>query len=129
MSAASSENPDVVLVGAGIMSSTLDVTASSSMTLRARADLVLAFSKTLYVNGQATEQTVNATERLGHALGLRATIMPGWGELEIVADGENDTLAITATAAPTGIQMERVASAMQAIDDLSLIHISEPTRP
>jgi hypothetical protein len=38
------------------------------MTLDQRADLVLAFTRTLYINGQATEQTVNAAERLGQAL-------------------------------------------------------------
>jgi hypothetical protein len=51
------------------------------MTLEQRADLVLAFAKVLYVNGQATEQTVDATERLGRALGVRVTIVPHWGDL------------------------------------------------
>jgi uncharacterized membrane protein YjjP (DUF1212 family) len=41
-----------------------------------RANLVLAFAKTLYVNGQATEQMVDAAKRLGRALGLRTTIIP-----------------------------------------------------
>jgi Protein of unknown function (DUF1275) len=46
-----------------------------------QANLVLAFAKVLYVNGQATEQTVSVAERLARARVLHATIMPRWGEL------------------------------------------------
>jgi hypothetical protein len=63
-----------------------------------RADLVLAFAKSLYVNGQATEQMVDAAKRLGRALGLRATIIPRWGELRLVAD-----VAVQSVAAPAGV--------------------------
>ena len=42
------------------------------MTSDERCNLVLAFARTLFVNGQATDQTVAAAERLGRALGLRA---------------------------------------------------------
>jgi hypothetical protein len=54
------------------------------MTLEERSKLVLAFARVLYVNGQATEQTVTAAEQLGCTLGLRAKIMPRWGELLIL---------------------------------------------
>ena len=54
------------------------------MTLEERSNLVLAFAQVLFVNGQATEQTVTAAEQLGHALGLRAKVMPRWGELLIL---------------------------------------------
>jgi len=37
----------------------------------------------LYVNSQATEQTVAAAERLGRTLGLCAKVMPRWGELRL----------------------------------------------
>jgi hypothetical protein len=62
------------------------------MTADERAELVLAFARVLYVNGQATEQTVSAAERFGRALGLPATIMPRWGELKLVAKGKDGTL-------------------------------------
>ena len=45
------------------------------MTADERADLVLAFAKNFYVNGQATEQMVDAAKRLGRALRLRGTII------------------------------------------------------
>jgi uncharacterized membrane protein YjjP (DUF1212 family) len=49
------------------------------MTADERSRFVLGFARVLYVNGQSTEQTVGAAERLGRALGLRATIVPRWG--------------------------------------------------
>ena len=55
------------------------------MTANERADLVLAFAKTLYINGQATEQMVDAAKHLGRDLALRITVIPRWGELQIVA--------------------------------------------
>jgi len=81
-----------------------------------RADLVLAFAKALYVNGQATQETMRAAERLGGALGLRATIVPRWGELHLVAD--DSTLIGQVVADPAGVNMDRVASAMRAIDEI-----------
>jgi uncharacterized membrane protein YjjP (DUF1212 family) len=89
------------------------------MTLDQRADLVLAFTRTLYINGQATEQTVNAAERLGQALGLRVTIAPRWGDLQLVTDSENGAVVRHAEAAPAGVEMDRVAQAMRAIEEIA----------
>src|SRR5580700_942700 len=85
----------------------------SPMTAHERANLVLAFAKSLYANGQATEQMVDAAKRLGRALGLRATIIPRWGELQLVADSEDAALAVQSVAAPAGVEMDRVASTMR----------------
>ena len=46
-----------------------------------RCNLILTFARTLFVNGQATDQTVAATERLSRALDLRANVMVRWGAL------------------------------------------------
>jgi uncharacterized membrane protein YjjP (DUF1212 family) len=89
------------------------------MTADERTNLVLAFARVLYVNGEATEQTVSAAERLGRALGLRATIVPRWGELQLVAGDSDGTLIAQAAADPAGVEMDRVASAMGAIDDIA----------
>ena len=83
-----------------------------------QANLVLAFAKVLYVNGQATEQTVSAAERLARARGLHATIMPRWGELQLVANERHGTLIAQAAAYPAGVEMNRVASTMRAIEDV-----------
>jgi uncharacterized membrane protein YjjP (DUF1212 family) len=86
------------------------------MTPDEQANLVLAFAKVLYVNGQATEQTVSAAERLARARGLHATIMPRWGELQLVVN--DGTLIAQAVAYPAGVEMDRVASTMRAIEDV-----------
>jgi len=79
------------------------------MTAHERADLVLAFAKTLYVNGQATEQMVDAVKRLGRALGLRITIIPHWGDLRLVAYSGDIAIAVQAVAAPASAEMDRVS--------------------
>jgi uncharacterized membrane protein YjjP (DUF1212 family) len=86
------------------------------MTADEQANLVLAFAKVLYVNGQATEQTVSAAERLARARGLHATIMPRWGELQLVVN--DGALIAQAVAYPAGVEMDRVASTMRAIEDV-----------
>ena len=93
------------------------------MTLEDRADLVLAVARVLYVNGQSTDQTLASAERVAHTLGLRAQIIPRWGELQLQAQDlqaqDNDARLIGAVPAdPTGVAMGRVASTMRAIEDL-----------
>jgi uncharacterized membrane protein YjjP (DUF1212 family) len=88
------------------------------MTLETRSNLVLGFAQTLYVNGQSTDQTLAAAEQLGAALGLRTTMIPRWGELQLqAADGHENLVAIVA-ADPTGVDMDRVARAMGVMDDV-----------
>jgi uncharacterized membrane protein YjjP (DUF1212 family) len=88
------------------------------MILEDRADLVLAVARVLYVNGQSTDQTLASAERVAHTLGLRAQIMPRWGELQLQAQ-DNDTRLISAVPAdPTGVAMGRVASTTRVIEDL-----------
>src|SRR5258708_4840760 len=86
------------------------------MTTDERSRLVLAFARVLYVNGQATEQTMSAAERLARALGLRAPIVPRWGGLELLVDDQQGMLTVQVAADPAGVEMDRVASAMRAID-------------
>jgi uncharacterized membrane protein YjjP (DUF1212 family) len=88
------------------------------MTLDERSDLVLAFARVLFINGQATEQIVAAAQRLGHSLGMRAKLMLRWGELQLQSE-DNDTKLISRVAAePVGVNMDRVASTMRTIVEL-----------
>ena len=89
------------------------------MTLEERANLVLACTRLLYINGQSTDETLAAGLRLGGALGLRAAIIARWGELELQADDGHSRLVTADDADPTGVDMDRVASTMRVIDDLS----------
>src|SRR5215467_3780682 len=87
------------------------------MTLDERWNLVLAFARTLFINGQATDQTVAAAERLARAVGLRASLTARWGELVLRSDGK-DAVISQVTADPAGVEMDRVASTMRAIADI-----------
>src|ERR1700716_234739 len=82
-----------------------------------RCNLVLSFARTLFVNGQATDRTVAAAERLGRALGLRANVMARWGELQLQSDSKA-TPFCHVPADPAGVDMDRVASTMRAIGDV-----------
>jgi uncharacterized membrane protein YjjP (DUF1212 family) len=97
------------------------------MTLRERSDVVLAFARVLYVNGQATEQTVGAAEEVGRALGIRATVIPRWGELELRAEDKGDGLLTSIAADPNGVDMDRVASTMRAVRDLGSDRLTPDT--
>jgi uncharacterized membrane protein YjjP (DUF1212 family) len=88
------------------------------MTLEQRSNLVLALARVLYVNGQATDQIIAATARLGSALGMRASLAPRWGELRLEAEQGNETRACQIEADPAGVDMDRVAAAMEAVQDV-----------
>jgi uncharacterized membrane protein YjjP (DUF1212 family) len=89
------------------------------MTLQERAELVLAVAQALYVNGQSTDEILVAVDRSGHTLGLRAQLLPRWGELQLLAQDSNTRLISAVPADPTGVAMGRVASTMRTIEDLS----------
>ena len=89
------------------------------MTLEERSDLILAFAKVVYANGQSTDQTLAAATRLGDTLGLRARILPRWGELQLHANDQDAQLISTVAVDPTGVNMDRVTSATRTTEDLN----------
>jgi uncharacterized membrane protein YjjP (DUF1212 family) len=88
------------------------------MTSDELCNLVLTFARTLFINGQATDQTAAAAERLGRTLGLRANVMARWGELQLQSDSKDATLISQVAADPAGVNMDRVTSTMRAIEDV-----------
>jgi len=99
------------------------------MTLQERSDLVLSFARVLHVNGQSTDETVAAADRLGNTLDLRVSIIPRWGELQLQArDGDGGLVSISA-ADPTGVDMDRVVSAMRAADELDASRLAPSALP
>jgi len=84
--------------------------------------LVLAAARVLYVNGQTTEETMAAAQRLGHALDLPVTVIPRWGELQL--DQEGFGCVAVEAADPTGVDMHRVSAAMGAIDEIAAGRLS-----
>jgi uncharacterized membrane protein YjjP (DUF1212 family) len=88
------------------------------MTVEERADIVLSFARILFVNGQSTDQTLAAAEHLSRTLGLRAQVIPRWGQLQLQVFDGHTTLTSTVAADPTGVVMDRVASTMRAVEDI-----------
>src|SRR6266571_7234129 len=85
-----------------------------------RSDLVLACAHVLHTNGQSTHETVQAAERLGTQLGLRATMIAHWEDLELrTADGTGSQVSFE-RGSPTGMNMARVTSAMSAIENCAV---------
>ena len=85
-------------------------------TREARSDLVLSFARVLYANGESTQKTLSSAERLGSCLGFRATILPRWGELELQAEDNDGRFISVIEANPSGVDMERVVSALRAVE-------------
>jgi uncharacterized membrane protein YjjP (DUF1212 family) len=96
------------------------------MHVQERSDLILSCARVLHVNGQSTDETLAATERLGDSLGLRATIIPHWGELQLQVGDLGTILAAVGAANPTGVDMARVASAMRVIDEVGAGRLARP---
>jgi len=92
--------------------------SGSSMTREERANLILAFARVLYVNGQSTQQTLGAAEHLSKCLGFRAAIFPHWGKLELQSADTDGEFISAIDAAPSGVDMDRVASTLRTIEEL-----------
>jgi uncharacterized membrane protein YjjP (DUF1212 family) len=87
------------------------------MTLPEHCELVLRSARVLFVNGQSTEQTVAAAEQLAKTLGMRAELMPRWGQMQLKVEGQDGRL-YSEVAAPTGVDMHRVAAVMSMIENV-----------
>jgi len=72
----------------------------------------------LYINGESTDQTLRAAERLSNCLGVLATIFPQWEDLEVRTEDSDGYLISAIEAAPSGVDMDRVSSTLRAIEEL-----------
>jgi uncharacterized membrane protein YjjP (DUF1212 family) len=88
------------------------------MTREEHSNLILAFARVLFINGESTHQTLSAAEHLSNCLGLRATIFPHWGELEVQTEDTDGRFISAIEAAPSGVDMGRVASTLRTVEDL-----------
>jgi uncharacterized membrane protein YjjP (DUF1212 family) len=89
------------------------------MSLEERFNLVLALARVLYANGESTDQTLVEVERFGRSLGVRVKIIPRWGELQLEIQEGEIRITSAASAAPTGVDMDRVASITRLIEEFS----------
>ncbi|WP_428532522.1 threonine/serine exporter family protein [Rhodopila sp.] len=90
--------------------------AADGPTAGAADDLILRAATLLFVNGQTTERTIEATERLAVALGCRASLLPRWGELTLRVVHDRTARVEVAAADPVGVDMGRVAATNRVID-------------
>jgi uncharacterized membrane protein YjjP (DUF1212 family) len=81
-------------------------------------DLMLRAATLLFVNGQTTERTIESTLRLASKVGIRASLLPRWGELTVTIDGGIGSRAATVAANPLSVDMGKVAAATGVIDQL-----------
>jgi uncharacterized membrane protein YjjP (DUF1212 family) len=94
------------------------------MTIEERSELSLAFARVLYVNGQATDQVVAAIRRLANKLGIRAELLPRWGELQMCVKSGGVTQTSYVASDPVGVDMDRVVSTMQAVAEIEAGRLS-----
>src|SRR5262245_34710724 len=94
------------------------LTAGTEHMARA-GDLALlsASAGLLLGNGQTTEGTVAAVERLADRLGFRATVLPSWGELTIRVDDDTGSRFEIVAVDPVGVDMNKVAATIGVIDE------------
>jgi len=92
--------------------------SQASMTPKEYSNLILAVARVLYINGESTHQTLEAAERVSNYLGIRATIFPHWGELEVQTEDTEGKLISAMEATPSGVNMDRVASTLRTVEEL-----------
>jgi uncharacterized membrane protein YjjP (DUF1212 family) len=88
------------------------------MTREECSNVVLAFARVLFINGESTQQTLDAAERLGNCLGFRVRTFPRWGELEVQTEDADGKFISAIEADPAGVEMDRVASTLGTVQQL-----------
>jgi uncharacterized membrane protein YjjP (DUF1212 family) len=101
----------------GTGNSPISVAARQGADLSEIGDALLSAATLLFADGQTTERTRAETERLSAALGVRSTILLRWDEVTVIADDCQKPRRFTAAIEPTGVDMGRVASTNELIDD------------
>jgi uncharacterized membrane protein YjjP (DUF1212 family) len=92
--------------------------SGASITREECSNLILEFARVLHINGESTQQTLDAAERVANCLGFRAKIFPHWGELEVQTGDTDGKLISAIEAAPSGVDMDRVASTLRTVEEL-----------
>ena len=78
-------------------------------------DTVLSAAVLLHDNGQSTDMTLIAVNRLSRGLGLNSILIPSWTSMVVIGNGPAAPTRVSA-ASPVGVNMRRVSAAMRAID-------------
>jgi uncharacterized membrane protein YjjB (DUF3815 family) len=90
----------------------------SPASLAQGADLAIGVAEVLHANGESTDDTLSAALRFGDGLGLRVRLIPGWSDLHLQADQPGVSVAALRAASPTNINMNRVSSAVNTLNEV-----------
>ena len=85
-------------------------------SLSERANLVMQVAEVLQANGESTDDTLSAAQRLGRGLGLSVSVIPDWSDLHLQADEADVRFASFRATSPTNINMLRVSSALLTLE-------------
>ncbi len=93
-----------------------------------RYDTLLAATAVLFTNGQSTQMTQTAVERLNRGLDVDAVVVPSWSMLTLTSAG-SPAVVLTAPVSPTAVNMSKVATMMAVVDraqdgPLDLAHVA-----
>jgi uncharacterized membrane protein YjjP (DUF1212 family) len=80
--------------------------------------LLSVSTKLLFENGETTQRTVHAVNRLGAALGGRASLLLRWGELILRVEDSGGPHEDIIVASPLGVDMRKVTATIASIDEL-----------
>jgi len=73
-------------------------------------------TRALFTNGETTQRTILAVERLGQALGVNVAMSPRWGDVMLRTDDPAGPRLHWIAAAPVGVDMQKVSAANDLID-------------
>jgi len=78
-----------------------------------QCEFLLAAARLLHENGEETQGTLAAVQRLCAHLGMKATLIPAWNEIFLQVEGER----VRASAVtPSNINMNRVVTTLEVVE-------------
>ena len=77
-----------------------------------------AAARVLFTNGETSRRMIVAIERLGKALGADVAVSPRWGDVMLRIDDPAGPRLHWIAATPVGVDMQKVASTTELIDQL-----------
>jgi uncharacterized membrane protein YjjP (DUF1212 family) len=80
--------------------------------------LVAGVVRLLLSNGQTTERTVRAAERIGGHFGMGVAVFPGWGETGLRITTPQGTRDELVAATPAGVDMLKVTATLSLVDEV-----------
>jgi len=88
--------------------------------------LVLEGTSVLFANGETTERTIAAGQRIAAVQGYRSAVIARWDELAVRLEGGEGARHDLRPVTPTGIDMHKVTEAERAVDAICARALTPP---